>query len=142
MPNNSKPLAGLQVAAFEGRRAEELAELIRQHGGWPTVTPALREITPPRNPDAIDFANRVMTGQVDTIIFTTGSGVRRLIEQVQRHVDRKRFLSAISDVVTIVRGPKPAAALGELAITPTHQTTEPHTWREILQAIDKGATVR
>ena len=141
MPNTSKPLAGLQVAAFEGRRAEELAELIRQHGGRPTVTPALREITPPRNPDAIDFANRVMTGQVDTIIFTTGSGVRRLIEQVQRHVDRTRFLSAISDVVTIVRGPKPAAALGELAITPTHQTTEPHTWREILQAIDKGAPV-
>ena len=137
MPNRSTAFTDLNVAAFESRRASDLAELIRQHGGTPTVTPALREVTPARNPEAIDFANRVMTGQVDTIIFTTGSGVRRLVEQVERHVDRKRFLSAIADVVTIVRGPKPAAALSELEIKPTHQTGEPHTWREILHAIDK-----
>jgi uroporphyrinogen decarboxylase len=141
MPNRSTAFTDLNVAAFESRRTSDLAELIRQYGGMPSVTPALREVTPARNPEAIDFANRVMTGQVDTIIFTTGSGVRRLIEQVERHVDRKRFLSAIADVVTIVRGPKPAAALNELEIKPTHQTCEPHTWREILHAIDKSIPI-
>ncbi len=78
-----------------------------------------------------------MTGHVEVVIFNTGGGVRKLIEQVERHVDRKRFLSAITDVVTIARGPKPAAALCELGIKPTHTTAEPHTWREILQVIDR-----
>src|SRR4051812_28270681 len=109
MSNPSPNFAGLHVAAFESRHAAELAELIRACGGVPLVTPALREAVPARNPEAVDFANRVMTGQVDVVIFTTGGGVRRLIEQVERHVDRQRFLSALSDVITIARGPKPAA---------------------------------
>jgi uroporphyrinogen decarboxylase len=136
MSTNSK-LNGLRVAAFESRRGTELAELITRHGGVPSVTPALREVTSARNPAAVDFANRIMTGHVDAIIFTTGDGVRFLVEQVQRHVDRARFLSAISDVVSIARGPKPAAALRELGIVATHSTAEPHTWREILQVVDR-----
>ncbi|HEY2761161.1 MAG TPA: uroporphyrinogen decarboxylase, partial [Pirellulales bacterium] len=137
MSQESASLAGFRIAAFESRRATELADLIAHHGGEPLVTPALREITPQRNPAAIDFANRVLTGQVEALIFTTGAGVHQLIEQVQRHVDRIRFLAAISDVVTIVRGPKPAAALRELGIEPTHVTIAPHTWREILQVVDR-----
>src|SRR5215475_4535848 len=100
MSSNSK-LNGLRIAAFESRRSAELAELITRCGGVATVTPAMREVTSARNPAAVDFANRVMTGHVDAIIFTTGDGVRFLVEQVQRHVDRRRFLSAVSDVVTI-----------------------------------------
>ena len=68
--------AGLKIAGFENRRAAELTELIRQHGGSPTIVPAMREVAAQRNPEAVDFANRVMTGQVDALIFTTGSGVR------------------------------------------------------------------
>ena len=138
MPTESNSLAGLHVAAFESRRNSALAELISQHGGKPEVVPAMREVSPPRNPEAIDFANRVITGQVDALIFTTGSGVRRLVEQIQRHVDRARFLAAVSDVTTIARGPKPVAALRELGIDARHCTAEPHTWREILQVVDRG----
>jgi uroporphyrinogen decarboxylase len=135
----SNSFAGLHVAAFESRRCAELAKLIHQHDGRPIVTPAMREVAPPRNPEAVDFANRVITGQVDALIFTTGAGVRRLVEQIQRHVDRGRFLSAVSDVTTITRGPKPAAALRELGIEPRHHTAQPHTWREILQVVDRVA---
>src|SRR5262249_29095959 len=118
---------GLRVAAFESRRGAELAGLIARRGGVPSVTPAMRGGACARNPAAVDFANRVMTGHVDAIIFTTGDGVRFLVEQVERHVDRGRFLSAVSDVVTIARGPKPVAALRELGIVATHATAEPHT---------------
>src|SRR6185295_7553426 len=83
--SNSANFSGLRVAAFEGRRTADLAELIRKHGGEPLVTPAMREVAPARNPEAIDFANRVVTGQVDVIIFNTGGGVRRLVEQTERH---------------------------------------------------------
>jgi uroporphyrinogen decarboxylase len=139
MPTESDVFAGLRVAAFESRRTAELAELICRHGGKPSIVPAMREVAAPRNREAVDFANRVITGQVDALIFTTGSGVRRLVEQIQRHVDRTRFLAAVSDVTTIARGPKPMTALRELGIEPRHCTAEPHTWREILQVVDRGA---
>ncbi|HTQ37784.1 MAG TPA: uroporphyrinogen decarboxylase [Pirellulales bacterium] len=138
MPEPSATFANLRVAAFESRRSAELADLIRQYRGQPIVAPAMREVAIPRNPEAVDFANRVMTGQVDALIFTTGAGVRRLVEQIQRHVDRSRFLSAVSDAMTIARGPKPVAALRELGIEPRHQTPAPHTWREILQVVDRA----
>jgi uroporphyrinogen decarboxylase len=79
----------------------------------------------------------VITGQVDVVIFMTGVGTRQLVEQIERHVDRQRFLDALSDIATIVRGPKPAAAFKELGLTPTHLVPEPNTWREVLQTIDQ-----
>lgn len=133
--------AGLRVAAFESRNAEEIARMITRMGGVASVSPSMREVALSHNPQAVDFANRVMTGQVDVVIFLTGVGVRHLISQVQRHVDRDRFLAAISDVTTITRGPKSTAALKELGIDPTHRVPEPNTWREVLQVIDRYVPV-
>ncbi|HEV2972259.1 MAG TPA: uroporphyrinogen decarboxylase [Pirellulales bacterium] len=118
-----------------------MAALISRMGGAPSISPSMREVALERNPEAIDFANRLLTGQVDGIIFMTGVGVRHLIGQVERHVNRKRFLEAISDVVTIARGPKPTAVLKEFGLTPTHRTEEPNTWREVLAVIDQRAPV-
>src|SRR5262245_24384638 len=137
----SIPTNKLRFAAFENRRGDELVALIEQAGGTAIVVAAMQEAAPTKNPEAVDFANRVMTGQVETIVFTTESGVRRLVEQVERHVDRERFLTAISDVVTISRGPKPATVLREFGIEPTYMTAEPHTWREILHTIDRHVPV-
>lgn len=129
--------AGLTVAAFESRHAEDMARMIQRHGGVPRVSPSLRE-APSDNPrQAIDFANHLITGQIDVLIFLTGVGVRQWIAQVERHVDRERLLGAISDVTTIARGPKPVAALRELGVTPTHRVEPPNTWREILTLVDR-----
>ncbi len=132
---------GLRVAAFESRRAGELAALVERMGGVPSVSPSMREIPLPQNPEAVDFANRLITGQIEVVIFMTGVGVRHLVSQVERHVDRKRFLEALSDVVTITRGPKPTAALKELGVGPTHRTEEPNTWREVLAVVDHRVPV-
>ena len=129
--------AGLRIAALESRRAEEIANLIRKFGGEPVVAPSMREVATGSNRDAVDFANRLMTGGIDVVLFLTGTGVRHLMSQLERQVDRERFLATLSDVVTIARGPKPAAALKELGLTPTHRTTEPHTWREVLLLSDR-----
>jgi uroporphyrinogen decarboxylase len=129
--------AGLRVAALESRRAEEIANLIRKFGGTPVVAPSMREVATPSNREAIDFANRLMTGGIDVVLFLTGTGVRHLMSQLERQVERQRFLATLSDVVTIARGPKPAAALKELGLTPTYRTAEPHTWREVLAVADR-----
>lgn len=133
--------AGLRVAAFESRRAAEMARLIEKFGGCPTVSPSMREVPVDNSREAIDFGHRLISGQVDVVLFLTGVGVRQLIGQVERHIDRTRFLNCLSDVVTIARGPKPLAALKELGIEPTHRVPEPNTWRELLQTIDERVPV-
>lgn len=133
--------AGLRVASFESRRATEMARLIERHGGLALVSPSMREVPLSQPREAIEFAHLLMGGQIDVVILLTGVGTRQLVAQVERHVDRARFLSSLADVTTIVRGPKPLVALKELDIEPTFRAPEPHTWREVLQTIDQHVPI-
>ncbi|MEE2706997.1 MAG: uroporphyrinogen decarboxylase [Planctomycetota bacterium] len=133
--------AGFHVAAFESRRLDDMARLIERHGGVAHVAPSMREVPLKDNHGAIDFANRLMTAQIDAVILLTGVGTRHLVAAVERHVDRERFLDALQDTTTIARGPKPVAALKEFDITPTHRVPEPNTWRELLQTIDEQMAI-
>lgn len=141
MATRTGSFAGLRVAAFEGRRAADIERLIAKCDGRPLVSPSMREVPLAPNQAAIDFANRVITGQVDVILFLTGVGTRELVRQTERYVDRDRFLAAVSDIKTVARGPKPAAALKELGITPTLSVPEPNTWRELLLTLDQHLPV-
>lgn len=131
----------LRVASFESRRADDISRLIEKHGGVPYVSPSMREVPLGENPDAIDFAHQLITGQVDTVIFLTGVGFSHLLSLVEQHVDRRRYLDALADVVTVCRGPKPVAAMKEVGLSPTHRVPEPNTWREVLQTIDERIAV-
>ena len=132
----SNNFENLCVVAFESRRADDMTRLIQRYGGVPKVTPSMRELPIEENQPVIDFANRLVAGQVDVVIFLTGVGVRYLVKQIERSVNLPQFLAAVNDVHTIVRGPKPLAALRELGINPTYQVPEPNTWREILATLD------
>src|SRR3954454_6186489 len=132
---------GLRVVAFESRRADEMERMIAKRGGIAFVSPSMREVAIERNQPAIDFANRVITGGIDAIIFMTGVGTRLLVQQIERHVDRQQFLAAVSDIKSVARGPKPLAVLRELGITPTLVIPEPNTWREILGTLDEKLPV-
>lgn len=133
--------AGLTVAAFESRRTDDMVRLIERFHGVASVSPSMREVPLDDNRDAIDFANRLITGQIDVVVLLTGVGFKHLVAAVEKHVDRAQFLSSLSDVVTIARGPKPVAAMKELGLTPTHRVPEPNTWRELLQTIDAHVPV-
>ena len=132
---------GLQVAAFESRRADEMVRMIEKHGGVPHVSPSMREVPIEKNPAAVDFAHRLVTGDISVVIFLTGVGFRHLLAIVERHLDRQRFLDSLSDITTIARGPKPVAAMAEVGIKPTHQVPQPNTWREILTLVDEHLIV-
>lgn len=94
--------------------------------------------TPLSDPrSVIDFANLVVTGQIDGVIVMTGVGFRQMLEIVDRHVDRSRFLNALSDVTTVARGPKSVAAMKDAGLSATLRVPEPNTWREILSTIDQ-----
>jgi|688.fasta_scaffold00735_36 uroporphyrinogen decarboxylase len=132
---------GLRVAAFESRRRDEMQRMIEKFGGVPFVSPSLREVPISENREAIDFAYRVITGQINIAIFLTGVGFKHLLAAIEKHVDKQRFLDSLSDITTIVRGPKPVAAMRDVGLTPTFRAAEPNTWREVLQLIDQHVPV-
>ncbi|MGB7346338.1 MAG: uroporphyrinogen-III synthase, partial [Pirellulaceae bacterium] len=141
MPPSEADFNGLHVAALESRRAEDMDRMITRHGGVAHVSPSMREVPIDPNREAIDFAHRVMTGEVHVVVLMTGVGFRYLLRAIERHVDRQRFLDSLSDIVTICRGPKPATAMREVGLKPTHRAPEPNTWREVLATIDQHVPI-
>ena len=141
MIGTTEQFNGLRIAAFESRFAGEMAKLIEKHGGEAYVSPSLREVPLDNNTLAIDFAHRLLTGEIGIVVFLTGVGFRMLLNVVERHVDRQRFLDSLADIITVARGPKPAAAMKEVGLTPTFRVPEPNTWRELLSTLDQSVAV-
>ncbi|MFO0921493.1 MAG: uroporphyrinogen decarboxylase [Pirellulales bacterium] len=131
----------LRVASLESRRSEDMQRLIERFGGQAFVSPSMREVPIPENRDAVDFAYRVMTGEINIVLFLTGVGFKHLLTSIEKHVDLQRFLNALSDVTTVARGPKPVAAMRDFGLQPTYRVQEPNTWREMLHLIDEQIPV-
>ena len=127
---------GLAVAALESRRAADMQRMIEKYGGEAFVSPSMREVPIEHNREAVDFAYRVITGEINIVVFLTGVGFKQLLKAIERSVDRQRFLDALSDITTVARGPKPAAAMKEVGVQPTVRVPEPNTWRELLRSLD------
>lgn len=128
---------GLRVLSLESRRAKEVEKLIRTYGGEAIVVPAMREVSLESNAEALEFAEGLLRGEFDLVVFMTGVGVRTMLNIVQTRFDGEEFLDALRKVKIAARGAKPATALRELKV-PLHVVSEePSTWRELLRAIDE-----
>jgi len=132
--------ANLSVAAFESRRSDDLQRMIEKQNGLAFVSPSMCEVPLDAVTDIeplVDFANRVMTGQLEILILLTGVGFRHLMNAIVAHVDEARFVDSLRDIHTVARGPKPVAAMKKFNITPTLRVPEPNTWRELLATLDE-----
>jgi uroporphyrinogen-III synthase len=127
---------GLRVLSLESRRAKEVEKLIRTYGGEPFVVPAMREIPLESNHLALDFADDLINGKFDLVVFFTGVGVRTLLSIVETRHNPEVFLKALRSVQIAARGPKPQAALRDLKVQVNVNAAEPNTWRELIQGID------
>jgi uroporphyrinogen-III synthase len=130
---------GLRVLALESRRAPELAKLISTYGGEPVVAPAMREVPLDSNTEALSFAEALLAGKFDIVIFLTGVGTRAVLSVAETKYRREDFIAALQRVKVIARGPKPIAVLRELGVTPSLTVPEPNTWHELLRALDEAA---
>lgn len=128
---------GIRVLSLESRRAVEAGKLIRTYGGEPLTAPAMREIPMSSDGAVIEFAQALIAGAFDLVIFTTGVGVRTLIKTVSEHIDREKFLAALRLVKIAARGPKSSSALRESGIPITVIAPEPFTWRVLVQAMQE-----
>jgi uroporphyrinogen-III synthase len=130
---------GLRVLALESRRASELAKLISNYGGEPVVAPAMREVPLASNTEALSFAEALLAGKFDIVIFLTGVGTRAVLSVAETKYSREAFIAALQRVRVVPRGPKPIAVLRELGVAPALTVPEPNTWRELLHALDEAA---
>jgi uroporphyrinogen-III synthase len=129
---------GRTVLSFESRRSAEIATLIEKYGGRAIVAPATREIPAESSADVARFASALLEGKIDLAIFLTGVGTRALARAIEPFCAREDFVSALSRVPVLARGPKPVAALKELGVPILWNVPEPNTWREILQVVDSN----
>jgi len=127
---------GLRVLSLESRRAKEVEKLIRTYSGEPFVVPAMREVKLESNHQALAFADLLLKGEIDVVLFFTGVGVRALLEIVETKYDREAFLEALRATRIVTRGTKPEAALRGLKIKSVATAQEPSTWHEVLGVMD------
>ncbi|MDE0144808.1 MAG: uroporphyrinogen-III synthase [Nitrospira sp.] len=128
--------AGMTVAAFESRMADQMAKLIARHGGKSLVAPSLQEVPLENNAEALDFAANLMAGDVDLLILLTGVGTRTLVDVWKTRFPLDAIQQALTKTTLVCRGPKPVAALKELGLKPHITVPEPNTWRDILSTLD------
>lgn len=132
---------GLRVLSLESRRAKEVEKLIRTYGGEPFVVPSVRELPLDSNTEALAFCDRLMKGGVDLVVFTTGVGVRALVDIAETRYGREEFLDALRRAQVAARSVKPASVLRELQVPIAVTAPEPNTWKEMLEAlVDKFGT--
>lgn len=101
----------------------------------------MREVPLTENESAFQFAQTLLDGQVDVVVFMTGVGARALLEAVGTRFDKQEFLSALNRCCTLVRGPKPTAVLREWQVHIDYRAAEPNTWRELLAIFDRELSI-
>jgi uroporphyrinogen-III synthase len=127
---------GLRILSLEARRSVETAKLIRTYGGEPLIAPAMREVSLDSKKPVLEFAEALIKGAFDLVIFTTGVGVKALVKTVSEHMNREDFLHALRKAKIAARGPKSSSALRELQIPISVVAPEPFTWRALMAALE------
>jgi uroporphyrinogen-III synthase len=96
----------------------------------------MREAPLESNKQALEFADGLLHGKFDLVIFLTGLGLRALLDIAQTKYKREELIESLRKVKIGARGPKPAAALRELKIPVTVTAPEPNTWREMMHVME------
>jgi len=135
-------LQGLRIISFESRRAKEMAELIRRHGGEPIVAPSMREVPLAENSAPLELFQKIEAGQIDLVVLLTGVGTRTMVDALAIHYSRERIAALLGSITILARGPKPVAALKELGLQPAFTAPEPNTWKEVLAVLDSNVQLK
>ncbi len=135
-------LTKMRLVFFESRFPGAISDLIKLQGGIPVSAPSMKEVPLAENPEAFQFAGRLLQGEVQGVIFLTGVGARYLLETLETRYKKDDILAALKKVFIIVRGPKPLRVMNEWKVPIGIAVPEPNTWQDILKAIDDRKDVQ
>jgi uroporphyrinogen-III synthase len=138
--NPKSSFGGLEVAAFESRHAKEMGTLISRYGGVPRVAPSVQEVPLEDNPVAFEFADQLIAGQFDAVVFMTGVGTRALMRMLESRHRREQITQALAKTLVVARGPKSVRALQDLHVPVGITLPDPHTSQILLRVIEEHSS--
>jgi uroporphyrinogen-III synthase len=119
------PLVGYRIAICECRERDRLVEVLEKKGASVVACPLVTSADP-EDPSAVErWVRDLAAGTLGACVFYTGEGVRRILATAERLNLRAAVVAALSNAKTVTRGPKPARALREAGILPTHPVDDP-----------------
>jgi uroporphyrinogen-III synthase len=121
------PLDGRRVALAEGRKLEELAQLLTKEGATPLRYPMVSILDAPDPAPVVAWLRDLAAGRFDYVVLLTGEGLRRLLGFADREGLREPVLAALAQARTVTRGPKPVRALKEVGLAPAVVADAPTT---------------
>lgn len=132
----SNSLNKRRIALAESRELEVLARMLDARGAQAIRCPlvAIHDAPDPAPVEA--WMLRMIAGEHDDVVLYTGEGVRRLIGFAERAGLRDDFVTALSNVRKITRGPKPVRALREIGLSSDLAAANPTT-DGIIATLDK-----
>jgi len=134
-PGPSGPLAGRTIAVLEARMGEAVAAMFEREGAHVFRAPALVEQTIDSSDEVRTWASALIAGAYDVVVFLTGVGVSRLLDEVTRLGCFDGGRDALVRTTVVARGPKPLAALSRRGMAATVTVPEPWTTRECIETL-------
>ena len=119
-----------------------MKSLIERHGGAATIAPSMREIPLDDSSDAFAFAQELLNGKLDVVVFMTGVGGIALLDALETRYARAEIFAALERTIVVVRGPKPTAVLRGWGVRIDYRAPEPNTWREVLGLFDASIPLK
>lgn len=128
-------LNGRVLAFVEARMPDEMAGLIRRHGGTPLGAPVLQERYRSDSPEVRGAIDDVCGGRVDTAIFLTGVGADAMMGIAEAMGRLAEFEDALRNITVVARSPKPGRILRRHKIPITIMPPEPYTSSDLTAAM-------
>ena len=128
-------LNGRVLAFVEARMPDEMAGLIRRHGGVPLGAPVLQENYRTDSPEVRGAIDDVCAGRVDTAIFLTGVGANAMMVIAEAMGRLDEFEDGLRNITVVARSPKPGRILRRHKIPITVMPPEPYTSSDLTAAM-------
>lgn len=114
---------------------DEMASLIRRHGGVPDGAPVLQEHYLTDSPEVQQAIADVCLGRVDTAIFLTGVGANAMMGIADSMGRLAEFEAALREITVVARSPKPGRILRRHKIPIDIMPPEPYTSSDLTAAM-------
>lgn len=116
---------------------QELADLVRRHGGVPVVAPSVQEVALDARAEVEQLTDGLRNGLIDMVVFLTGAGVNALLSEAERIGRGRELAEGLRWVTTVCRGQKPRAALRQRGLPVSVMVPEPYTTSEVLDTLQR-----
>ena len=95
----------------------------------------------PNDADFKNFANKLLTGEIDVVLFFTAAGFEQFFRAAAKTIDQTRLIDSLNDIQTLAVGSLVAEKMAELGVEPAINISDGLDWRDVLVLLDKDCPV-